>query len=181
MGLVIKGKVWKFGDDLQGDYHLIPYPLIRETFDPKKLAEYCMVNVDPEFPRRAQPGDVVVGGRNFGCGVCHPHALMAFKGLGIDLIVADSVARQTIAAHALQEGLAVLEAPGVSAIVENGDEIQADLSTGSVQNLRNGKIVQGKPLPKAFLERLEAGGLVPFLRQRLVTLKTQSGQRGGHA
>jgi 3-isopropylmalate/(R)-2-methylmalate dehydratase small subunit len=177
MELVIKGRVWKFGDDLQGDYHIIPYPLIREIFDAKKLAQYCMVNVDAEFPRKAKAGDVVVGGRNFGCGVFHPHALMAFKALGIDLIVADSLARQTIASHALQEGLAMMEAQGVTAIVDTGDEIEADLATGVVRNLSNGKTVRGRPLPQAFLERLEAGGLVPYLRRRLAAAQAESGRR----
>ncbi len=174
MGLVLRGKVWKFGDDLQGDYHLIPYPLIREIFDPKKLAQYCMVNVDSDFPKKVKPGDIIVAGRNFGCGVTHPHALMGLKGLGINVVVADSVSRETLAAHGLQEGLAVMEAPGVTGIVVDGDEIEVDLASGVVRNLTSGKTVSGRALPKVFLERLEAGGLIPFLRKRLAALQARS-------
>ena len=181
MESVMKGRVWKFGDDLQGDYHVIPYPRIREIFDAEKLAAYCMINVDPEFPQKAKPGDVVVGGRNFGCGVFHPHAFLAFKGLGIGLIVADSVARQTIAAHALQEGVAIMTADGVTGIVESGDQIEADLSTGVVRNLVTGRSVQGQPLPQVFLDRLAAGGLVPYLKQRLGGMVGDSAKSGGRS
>jgi 3-isopropylmalate/(R)-2-methylmalate dehydratase small subunit len=92
---------------------------------------------------------------------------MGLKGLGIALVVADSVARETLAAHALQEGLAIMEAPGVSDITSTGDELSVDLATGAVRNTTTGKIVQGRAMPHVFLERLEAGGLVPYLRQRL--------------
>lgn len=168
--MIEKGQAWVFGHDLQGDYHLIPYPLIREIFDPQKLAQHCMVNVDPDFPKKAKAGDIVVGGRNFGCGVCHPHALMAFKGLGVNLIVAESYSRETIPVHALQEGLAMMEIPGVTGAVRTGDLIEVDLAAGTLRNHTTGQSLRGRGLPAVYLERLEAGGLVPYLRKRLAEM-----------
>jgi 3-isopropylmalate/(R)-2-methylmalate dehydratase small subunit len=129
-----------------------------------------MVNVDADFPKKAKAGDIVVGGRNFGCGVCHPHALMAFKGLGVNLVIAEQMARETIPVHALQEGLAMMQMPGVTAAVRTGDLIEVDLATGTLRNHTTGKSLQGRGLPAVYLERLEAGGLVPFLRKRMAEM-----------
>lgn len=164
MSFVIRGRVWKFGDNLQGDYHLLPYPQVREIFDAKELAKYCMINVDPEFPAKVREGDVIVAGDNFGCNICHPHALMALKGAGIALVVAASLASENIMVSALHEGLPMMECPGVGDAFANGDELEADLETGNVKNLSTGLEITTEPVPKVILERLREGGLIPYIR-----------------
>lgn len=167
MTMIIKGRVWKFGDNLQGDYHLIPYPKIREIFDPQELARYSMLNVDPQFSKKAKRGDIIVAGENFACDICHPHALMAFRGLGIALIIAESIAGEVIIDHALHEGLPMMECKGIVRFFDTGDQMEADLESGLIKNISTGKAPNTKPMPQVFLERLKAGGLVPYLRQKI--------------
>ncbi len=167
----ISGKVWKFGHNLQGDYHIIPYPLVREMTDPHEMAKHVMANVDPEFSQKVKPGDILVAGESFGSGVCHPHAHMGMKALGISLVVADSVMRETShIIHSLQEGLPVWAAPGISELVETGDTLDVDLAAGTATNTRTGQVLRSTPMGAPVLRRVEAGGMVPYIQQQMLKL-----------
>lgn len=176
----IKGRVWKFGNNLQGDYHIIPYPLVREMTDPLEMAQYVMVNVDPEFPKKVQPGDILVAGDAFGSGVCHPHAHMGMKALGISLVVANSVMRETShIIHSLQEGLPVWAAPGITELVNTGDILDVDLAAGVATNLRTGDQLRSAPMGEPVLRRVRAGGMVPYIHEELRRRKMKAVEGNG--
>lgn len=104
--MVIKGKVWRFGDDIDTDV-IIPARYLN-TSDPKELAAHCMEDADPEFARRVQPGEIIVAGNNFGCGSSREHAPLAIKAAGVSCVVAATFAR-IFFRNAFNIGLPILE------------------------------------------------------------------------
>ncbi len=156
----MKGKVWKFPDDVDTDI-IIPgrYLVIR---DPEKLAEHVMEGLDPEFPSKVRPGDFIVAGKNFGCGSSREHAPLALKGAGVAAVIAESFAR-IFYRNAINVGIPLLEAPGITDELEEGDEIEVDLESGVI--IREGEEFPFKKLPDFMLEILESGGLIPYLKR----------------
>jgi 3-isopropylmalate/(R)-2-methylmalate dehydratase small subunit len=157
----LKGKVWKFGDNIDTDI-IIPARYLAYT-DPKILAEHCMEPLAPMFHKEVQPGDVIVGGFNFGCGSSREHAPIALSALGIPLVIAKSFAR-IFYRNAFNKGLALLEAD-IFDIAQQGDEIEVDLSSGII-SCRNVE-VQAKPIPAFMVELVSAGGLMKYLKKKL--------------
>ncbi|HXF69178.1 MAG TPA: 3-isopropylmalate dehydratase small subunit [Thermoflexus sp.] len=159
-----QGHAWVFGDNIDTDV-IIPGRYLNTT-DPKELAAHCMEGVDPEFPRKVRPGDIVVAGRNFGSGSSREHAPISLKAAGVSCVIAKSFAR-IFFRNAINIGLPVLECPEAVEAVQPGDELEVRLDTGEIRHLRTGQVFRAKPYPPFMLELIRAGGLIPYTRARL--------------
>ncbi len=115
------GRAWKFGDDVDTDA-IIPARYLN-TSDPQVLASHCMEDADPQFAAKVQPGDIMVAGRNFGCGSSREHAPVSIKGAGIGCVIAHSFAR-IFYRNAFNMGLPILECPDAADAIQTGDEIR---------------------------------------------------------
>lgn len=157
----LKGKVWKFGDNIDTDV-IIPARYLSST-DPKVLGEHCMEPLDPSFPKKVKKDDIIVGGFNFGCGSSREHAPIAILALGIPIVIAKSFAR-IFYRNAFNKGLALLEADIFDEINE-GEEIEVDITTGTI--MWGTREVKAKPIPPFMVELINEGGLINYLRKKL--------------
>jgi len=160
---MITGKAWVYGDDLNTDY-ILPGRYMELT-DPREMAKHAMEGIDPTFVEGVKPGDVVVGGRNFGCGSSREHAPLALRNAGVSCVIAESYAR-IFYRNAINIGLPALECPGITRSVQKKDHLEVDLMGGMVTNKTRGRTLRFTPLPPFMLEVLNAGGLVPYLKGR---------------
>ncbi len=160
----IKGRVWKFGDDIDTDI-IIPgrYLVLRGE---KELAEHVMEGIDPKFSNNVQKGDVILAGKNFGCGSSREHAPIAIKGAGISAVVAESFAR-IFYRNAINVGLTLVESKNISRKISQGDEIEINLGKGVLKDLNTGEEFEVKNLPEFMLNILNKGGLIPYLKENL--------------
>ena len=161
---VLKGKVWVFEDDVNTDV-IFPGRYLH-IFEPEEMAEHAMEDADPEFKDKLQQGDIVVAGRNFGCGSSREQAATCLKHIGVGAVVASSFARLYYR-NAINQGLPIMVCPDSPAAFGAGDEVELDLREGVVRNLTRGTEHRGQPLPEFMLGILEDGGLVPNLKKRL--------------
>ncbi len=160
--MVIRGRIWKYGDDIDTDV-IIPGKYLRTT-DVSVFAQHAMEGIDPEFS--PQEGDVIVAGKNFGCGSSREQAVLALKHARVGCVVAKSFAR-IFFRNAINVGLPIIQADVVD-LVTNRDDIEIDLSNGLVKT--HGYVVQGEKLP-SFLQRiLEDGGLVEHRRKHPIRM-----------
>ena len=158
----MKGKVWKFGNDIDTDI-ILPGRYLIYT-DEEKLSEHCMEGLVLDFKEKVDMGDFILGGTNFGCGSSREHAPIAIKGCGISAVIAESFAR-IFYRNATNVGVPLLEAPGVSALIEDGEEIEVDMEKGLIIS-ESGKEIEFKKLPPFMLEILEQGGLIEYLKNK---------------
>ena len=166
MDLLLRNRVLcKFGDDISTD-NIIQENKYMTSFKPADLAKICMRDIDPEFPQRMAPGGFVVAGKNFGCGSSREGAPISLKAAGVQAIVAEEFAR-IFYRNALNVCLPVIECPGVVSAIDLGDELEIDLSSGTIRNISKGSVIQGVPIPGFLLEMMRAGGLIAFLKQQL--------------
>lgn len=156
----IEGKVWKFGNNIDTDV-IIPAPYLVTT-DMEELGRHCMEGVDAEFAEKARPGDIIVAGKNFGCGSSREHAPMAIKGAGISCVIAEGFAR-IFFRNAFNMGLAIFESPGVFQGIEEGDRISINQDTGEIMDHTNGKGFSTNPIPPFMQELVKAGGLMSYI------------------
>ncbi len=154
-------KTWKFGDNLNTD-EIIP-ARYNITIDEGELAKKVFCEIKPEFALQVKPGDVVAGGQNFGCGSSREHAPRAIRGSGVQCVVAVSFAR-IFFRNAINIGLPIVECPQFALEVEDGDEVEVDLSGGFIRNLTQAKVYQAQNLPSFILQIVSAGGIIPFLQ-----------------
>ncbi len=161
----MKGRVYKFGDDINTDV-IYPGKYLSITTDREEMARHCFEMVYPDFLKNARPGDIIVAGKNFGCGSSREQAATSLKYFGIAAVVAESFAR-IFYRNAINLGLLVLECPGISAAVEHQDTLEIDLEKGIITNMKTGKSLQAIRLPNFVMEIIEDGGLIPHLRKRL--------------
>ena len=160
----VRGSAIKFGDNVDTDVILPGKYLV--LIDPKELAKHALEGLDPTFPEKAKKGVVVVGGKNFGCGSSREQAPLALKYAGVNCVLAESFAR-IFFRNAINIGLPVIECKGISAAVDNGDELAVDFEAGKIQNLSKRQSLQVTKLPPFILEILSDGGLIENLRRRL--------------
>jgi 3-isopropylmalate/(R)-2-methylmalate dehydratase small subunit len=160
----VTGTAVKFGDNVDTDVILPGKYLV--LIDPHELAKHAMEGLDPAFPEKAAKGVIIVGGKNFGCGSSREQAPLALKYTGVKCVLADSFAR-IFFRNAINIGLPVIEHKGISAAVNNGDEVAVDFEAVTIQNLTQGKSFQAAKLPPFILEILADGGLIENLRKRL--------------
>ena len=157
----IQGKVHKYGDHVDTDV-IIPARYLN-TADPKELAAHCMEDIDKEFVKNVQPGDILVAGMNFGCGSSREHAPIAIKASGIACVIAENFAR-IFYRNSLNIGLPILECPAASKAIQNGDEVAVDFDTGVIENLATGETYQAEPFPPFIQNIIQKGGLLASLK-----------------
>ncbi len=153
-----------FGDDVNTDL-IIPGQYL-ELIDPEEMAEHAMEGIDPDFPKKIQMGDIVVGGSNFGCGSSREHAPLALKYAGIGAVISESFAR-IYYRNSINIGLPALECPGITEAVEEGDTVEVDVAGGTIQIIRTGAELSFTPLPDFMVEVLNDGGLVGYLKKNM--------------
>jgi 3-isopropylmalate/(R)-2-methylmalate dehydratase small subunit len=166
----MKGKVWKFGDDVDTDI-IIPgrYLVLR---DEKELAACLMEGCDPEFSEKVKEGDIIVAGKNFGCGSSREHAPIAIKGAGIAAVVAESFAR-IFYRNSINIGLPLIEAKGIGGHISEGDEVEVDMDRGVLKDLNTSEEFEIKALPEFMLGIMDEGGLINYLKNHLVEIKDE--------
>ena len=158
------GRVHRYGDNVNTDV-IIPARYLN-TSDVKELAAPCMEDIDADFVRSVRPGDVIVGGENFGCGSSREHAPLAIKGAGVSCVIAASFAR-IFFRNAINVGLPVLVCPQAAAEAKSGDELSVDLTVGLIENTTQGKSYRAEPFPEFLQQIIAAGGLVEYTKKRL--------------
>jgi len=158
----ISGRVWKFGDNINTDL-IIPGKYLMMN-DPAELGKHAMEGIDEQFSQKLKKGDIVLGGRNFGCGSSREHAPLALKAAGVGAVVAESLAR-IFYRNSINLGLPVLECRGVSEFVSEGDLIVIDLLKGEIRNVHRNEVMRAMPLPEFIASILKSGGLVHYLKQ----------------
>lgn len=158
---MIEGNVFKFGDDIDTDV-IVPATYLN-TFDEKELAKHCMEYTNPEFYSAVKPGDIMVAGRNFGCGSSREHAPIAIKGCGVSIVIAKSFAR-IFYRNAINIGLYILECPEAVDGISSGDRVSVDVNSGVVTNITTGKTYQAMPFPQFIQNIIACGGLVNAIK-----------------
>jgi len=164
MARVLRGRAWKYGDNVDTDA-IIPARYLNVS-TPEALAEHCMEDIDAGFVEKVQAGDMIVGGANFGCGSSREHAPLALKGAGVSCVIASSFAR-IFFRNAIDIGLPILECPEAVEGTETGQVLEVDLEQGTVTNLDTGQTFQAEPYPPFLMGIIEAGGLIPYTRAKL--------------
>ncbi len=159
----VQGTVFKYGDNVDTDV-IIPARYLN-TSDPAELAKHCMEDIDKEFVRKVQPGDIIVAGRNFGCGSSREHAPIAIKAAGVSVVIAATYAR-IFYRNAINIGLPILECLEAVAQTEAGDQLSVDFTSGVISNLTRNESYQAEPFPEFMQELIAAGGLLSYLKTR---------------
>ncbi|NLW59316.1 MAG: 3-isopropylmalate dehydratase small subunit [Firmicutes bacterium] len=152
-----KGRVFKYQDNVDTDV-IIPARYLN-TFDPQELAAHCLEDLDPEFSKKVQAGDIIVAGKNFGCGSSREHAPLAIKAAGVSCVIAATFAR-IFYRNAINIGLPILECPEAVAGTEAGDELEVDFDRGIIVNLTKNQTFQAEPFPEFMKEIMAADGLI---------------------
>ena len=160
----IEGNVWKFGDDISTDL-IISGKYKFKTLDMGKLSKHAMEGADPDFSEKANEGDVIVAGENFGCGSSREQAPLVLKELGIGAIISKFFAR-IFFRNAINVGIPVIESEEIPEKTSEGDNLKVDLEAGKVENLTTGETFDVKPLPDFLVQLLEDGGLVEQYKKK---------------
>ena len=159
-----KGSVWKFGDNVDTD-QIIPARYLNSS-DPNFLASHVMEDADPGFAGKVRPGDIIVGGENFGCGSSREHAPIAIKTAGVSCVVAKSFAR-IFYRNAFNMGLPIFESAELYDRVQGGQEIEVDGDEGSIRIVgAEGRPLPIQPIPPFMQELISAGGLMAHLSKK---------------
>jgi 3-isopropylmalate/(R)-2-methylmalate dehydratase small subunit len=158
------GNAWLFGDEIDTG-QIVPGQYVPLS-DPVEIAEHLFEDVRPGFRKELATGDIVVAGRNFGCGSSREHAPKALRGSGVGAVLADSFAR-IFYRNALNLGLAVIPIPGIRAATREGDRLEIDMRAGSVRNLTQGTDFSFVPYEDFVVEMINAGGVIPYTKMKL--------------
>jgi 3-isopropylmalate/(R)-2-methylmalate dehydratase small subunit len=164
----MKGFVHKYGDHIDTDV-IIPARLLNNT-DPIFLASHCMEDIDGDFAWRVKPGDIMVGGVNFGCGSSREHAPIAIKASGIGCVIAKNFAR-IFYRNAINIGLPLMECPEAAKDAQPGDQIEVNFDSGSIRNITKGKSYTAVPFPEFMQQIIAAGGLVEYTKAKIANEK----------
>lgn len=157
-----QGTVFKYPDNVDTDV-IIPARYLN-TPDAKELAKHCMEDIDTSFIGKVQPGDIMVGGWNFGCGSSREHAPLAIKTSGIGCVIAKSFAR-IFYRNAINIGLPILECEQAAQEIQAGDQVKVDFDTGIITDITTGKTYRGEPFPEFIQNIIRAGGLLASLKE----------------
>jgi len=159
----LKGKIWKFGDNIDTDA-IIPARYLN-TSDPAELAKHCMEDADPSFPAKVKKGDIIVAGANFGCGSSREHAPIAIKAAGVACVIAKSFAR-IFYRNSFNTGLPILECPEAFDSIGAGDEVAVLLGSGEIRILKDGRKLNAQPVPEFMQVLLKEGGLMNYVKKK---------------
>lgn len=157
-----EGTAHKYGDDIDTDV-ILPGPYMNLS-DPRELGKHALEGLDPAFVTKVSPGDILVAGRNFGCGSSREHAPIALKAAGVSCVVARGFAR-IFFRNAINIGLPIVVAPEAAEAIEDGERIAVDLDEGRIHT--DSRVFDAQPLPPFVQELVGAGGLHEFVRRRL--------------
>jgi len=157
----LQGTVFKYGDNVDTDV-IIPARYLN-TSNASELAQHCMEDIDTGFAAAVKPGDVIVAGRNFGCGSSREHAPLAIKASGVSCVIAATFAR-IFYRNALNIGLPILECPEAAAAIAAGDKVSVDLGEGLIADETTGQRFSAEPFPPFMQELIAAGGLAAYMR-----------------
>ncbi len=157
------GSVFKYPDNVDTDV-IIPARHLN-TQDAKELASHCMEDIDPTFVTKVQPGDIMVGGWNFGCGSSREHAPLCIKTAGISVVIAKSFAR-IFYRNSINIGLPILECPEAADAIQAGDRVHVDFDTGVITDQTTGQTFQAQPFPPFIQEIISAGGLMKAIKAK---------------
>jgi len=156
----IRGQVWLFGDNVDTD---VITPGVYVDAPMEEMKKHVLEALNSNFPKEVKAGDIIVAGKNFGCGSSRETAPDAIKALGVGAVIAESFAR-IFFRNAISIGLPVLPCPGASGAFREGEEAELDVSGAKVTNLSSNKILPGQPLAKDILDILSRGGTLPLLK-----------------
>lgn len=159
-----EGKAWKFGSDIDTDV-IIPARYLN-TSSPEELAKHCMEDADPSFASQVQAGDIIVAGKNFGCGSSREHAPIAIKASGVVCVIAHSFAR-IFYRNSINIGLPIFESPEAAKAIEAGHQVAVDTEKGEITNLTTNESYQAQPFPAFMQELIEAGGLMNYVAKKV--------------
>ncbi len=162
--MLYKGSSHKVGDHIDTDA-IIPARFLVTT-DPKKLGENCMEGLEENWIKRVKQGDLMVAGRNFGCGSSREHAPVSILGAGIPVVIAHTFAR-IFYRNSFNMGLLLLEVGDNVEKIKDGDELEIDTDNGIIRNKSNGAEIPFPPLPPSMQELLNLGGLIPYVQNKL--------------
>lgn len=160
-----QGKVIKYGNNVDTDV-IIPARYLN-TSDPAELASHCMEDLDRDFVKNVQKGDIMVAGKNFGCGSSREHAPIAIKASGISCIIAETFAR-IFYRNAINIGLPIIECPEAARDISGGDIISIDFDTGVIANNTKGTAYKGVPFPEFMQQIISADGLIEYIKKNMV-------------
>ena len=158
------GKVLKYGDNVDTDV-IIPARYLNVS-NGEELAKYCMIDIDPDFTKKASKGDIIVALKNFGCGSSREHAPLAIKCAGISCVIAATFAR-IFYRNAINIGLPILECEEAANDIENGDEVHVDFDSGIIINHTKNRTYQAQPFPPFIKEIMRVGGLVEQTKEKI--------------
>jgi 3-isopropylmalate/(R)-2-methylmalate dehydratase small subunit len=160
---MVKGRVWKYGDNINTDV-IFPGKYTYSINDPNEMAKHALEDLDPNFSKNVKKGDIIVAGRNFGCGSSREQAATCLKYAGIGAVIAKSFAR-IFFRNAINQGLPVIQCSEAVEVIEKGDEIEIDFNKGKIITKRG--IFNFPPLPDTVLQILKDGGLIPYTKKKL--------------
>ncbi len=161
--MIFKGKVWKFGDNIDTDA-IIPARYLT-TSDPKELAAHCMEDADPEFVAKMNPGDIILGGENFGCGSSREHAPISIKAAGISCVIAKSFAR-IFYRNSFNMGLPIFESRELFDAIKEGEKIHVDSAAGTITIASSKKTFRFNPIPPFMEALITDGGLMKHIAKK---------------
>ena len=160
---MVSGKVFKYGDNVDTDV-IIPARYLNAP-SPEELAKHCMEDIDSSFATTVKPGDIMVGGANFGCGSSREHAPISIRACGVRCVIAASFAR-IFYRNAINIGFPILECPEAAAAIQNGDTVSVDFATGRIIDETTGETFQAVALPPFIEKIVEHNGLLPYLKAK---------------
>ena len=158
-----KGRVFKYGDNIDTDV-IIPARHLM-SFDPLELKKYCMEDIDKNFAKKVKKGDVIVGGKNFGCGSSREHAPIAIKGSGISCVIAESFAR-IFYRNSFNIGLPIIESKEASQSIDEDDNVEIDFDLGRIRNITKDEEYEIEAYPEFIQGIIRSNGLINYLGQR---------------
>ena len=162
--MLVKGRAWKYGDNVDTDV-IIPARYLNVSTT-EELAAHCMEDIDPNFAGLAKPGDLIIAGENFGCGSSREHAPISIKGAGVSCVIASSFAR-IFYRNAINIGLPILESADAARDIEMGQEIEVQIEEGLIRNLTTGVEYRTAAYPRFMLAIINAGGLVSYTKKKI--------------
>ncbi|MBO8468714.1 MAG: 3-isopropylmalate dehydratase small subunit [Spirochaetes bacterium] len=157
-----EGRVFRYGDNVDTDV-IIPARYLNSS-DKDDLRKHCMEDIDPEFVKNVQQGDIIVAGKNFGCGSSREHAPIAIKASGVSCVIASTFAR-IFFRNSINIGLPILECPEAADEIKAGDVLSVDFSTGEITDRTTGKTYKAEPFPPFMQRLIESGGLIGYIKE----------------
>ena len=158
-----KGHVFKYGDNIDTDV-IIPARYLNSTSG-EELAKHCMEDIDKSFISKVSKGDIIVAGKNFGCGSSREHAPLAIKCAGVSCVIAKTYAR-IFYRNAINIGLPIIESDEAADSIKAGDEVEVDFDSGTIKDITTGESFKGQPFPEFMQNIISAGGLVAYVNSK---------------